>query len=451
MTVTPLRVNGADLSHYQDWKLDLPAAKRAGLEFFYHKATEGEGVVDAFYARRRTEAKQAGIPFGAYHFARPDGSQDAVKEAQFFVKTAKIDPKNDLRPMLDLETESLTLGQLKRWAKVFMAEVQRLTGMECVLYSKWDFGLPNTRWAARYNNTNVPPAIPWDIWQFSNGDLGVPNQVAGIGHCDLNTFRKGFTVKDLFGRPSVPQQRATRTLTFQHTSMQYSDHPDQMRADAEKIFSRKKMIMTGTEAGEQPLKGILLDAARKHGYRFFAQAGQWIAIRADLIKGGWETGYVPVLESTDGTGRHTDRGVTWVGFDTVDLGRIYIGCGHYLTSGRKKGDPNFEWNVKYGKAIGDWATEKGKGTNLVYYAGDQNISDKIDDTFFGAPLTSFGDELDKHEGTGHGPIDVIAGYNKDGRSDPKDIRVLDDREFPLNTDHYLVEAEAEVRVLAEAA
>lgn len=76
-------------------------------------------------------------------------------------------------------------------------------------------------------------------------------------------------------------------------------------------------------------------------------------------------------------------------------------------------------------------------------ADDRN-NEPQGDTFFGQPLTSAWDELNRHESTGHGNIDVIASYNKDGRVKALDIVALDDKEFFLHTDHFLVEATFQV-------
>lgn len=189
MTTTPLRVHGVDISHHQDGPIDYDKLKKAGVRWMYHKATEGATVKDENYARRRVEAKAADLPFGAYHFARPSGS-DAVTEARFFIKTAKPIP-GDLRPCLDLETKEFIHGpSLVVWADDFCDEVERLTGVIPVVYTPY---ILSTRlekkalfWVPRYNNDNKPPTRPWNIWQFSNGELGVPNSVPGLGHVDLN-------------------------------------------------------------------------------------------------------------------------------------------------------------------------------------------------------------------------------------------------------------------------
>lgn len=186
---TPLRVHGVDISHHQNGPIDYAALKKAGVQWMYHKATEGATLKDGNYNRRRNEARAAHLPFGAYHFARPSGS-DARQEAQFFVSVAKPDV-GDLRPCLDLETREFIQGDaLVRWADEFCDEVEKLTQVVPVVYTPYQLSKELEAhclfWVPRYNNDNNPPARRWDIWQFSNGQFGVPNSVPGLGHVDLN-------------------------------------------------------------------------------------------------------------------------------------------------------------------------------------------------------------------------------------------------------------------------
>lgn len=191
MTV-PMKIHGVDISHHQSGPIDWAALKRDGVKWMYHKATEGNGFKDSNYSKRRAEAKKAGMPFGAYHFARPELG-DARREAAFFVATAKPVP-GDLRPALDLETkERLSSAQIVQWADEFCDEVEDLTGVTPVVYTPYVLSSALEKkalfWVPRYNNSNTPPVRQWDIWQFSNGVFGVPNSVAGLGHVDLNTSK----------------------------------------------------------------------------------------------------------------------------------------------------------------------------------------------------------------------------------------------------------------------
>jgi GH25 family lysozyme M1 (1,4-beta-N-acetylmuramidase) len=463
MATKPLTVHGSDVSHHQG-TLDLARAKKAGLQFLYHKATEGDSFTDPEYDIRRKHARAAGIPFGAYHFARPEVG-DAVAEARRFIAVAKPVP-GDLVPALDLETtEGLSQAQLKTWAKTFSNEVKRLTGVVPVLYCPWNLGLVNTRWVPRYNNSNTPPTVPWDIFQFSNGVYGVPNEFPGLGHVDLNHFRDGFGVKRIqIAKPSVPvEPEKPLVLDLMHASMQYSDNDAQMASDSDKIFARaaKRGVpwITGTEAGADDLRKHLQKAAEEHGYRVFFgnRNDSWVAVSKDVQKGKAEVDYTPVIFTGDGVGHHGPRGVLAVTFDTKvpGLGRVTVLATHYLTKGRPVKNATYSANIEYNeilaREVGRLSRKYGKGSALVFFGGDQNIVDRDHDTFLGlTDMTSSWDELEKYENTGHGNIDVIASYDKDGRVVAAYCRALDDKEFALHTDHFLVESGFEVKRLKAA-
>lgn len=205
----PKSVDGIDISHHQAGKLDLAGAKKRGLRWLYHKATEGSSYKDPNYPTRRAEAKRALIPFGAYHFASADKG-DAAEEARFFLAYATPKP-GDLRPVLDLETkEGLSPGGIRTWAKTFLRTVEKETGVKPIIYTPFDFGAADDGyllWRPRYNDSNTPPEFKWDIWQFSNGVYGVPNSYPGFGHVDLNVMRSGLTVAQM----QIPSRKRTPT------------------------------------------------------------------------------------------------------------------------------------------------------------------------------------------------------------------------------------------------
>jgi hypothetical protein len=230
--------------------------------------------------------------------------------------------------------------------------------------------------------------------------------------------------------------------------MQFSDDVVQMVHDADAIFARERSRGarwgTGTEAGDDALRRALRAAARRNGYRFTVDRDVWVAVDEAVIEpGSWKTGFELALESFEGTGKHTDKGVAWAQWDDVDLGQVTVGAGHYLTRGRPSGKgeyrENLDENLRFARVIGDFGREHGKGSALVFYNGDQNIVDRIDDTFLGEDFTSSWDELGRYENTGHGNIDVLASWDHDGRVSAGAVRALDDSEFRLFTDHFLVE------------
>ena len=83
---------GIDVSHHQGL-IDWSEVAGSGQRFAFAKATEGSTFVDPNYAFNKSEAEMAGILFGAYHFARPDGAtNDAIVEADHFVDAAQLEP-----------------------------------------------------------------------------------------------------------------------------------------------------------------------------------------------------------------------------------------------------------------------------------------------------------------------------------------------------------------------
>lgn len=246
---------------------------------------------------------------------------------------------------------------------------------------------------------------------------------------------------------------AITTLNVMHTSMQFSDSTEHKQQDAKAIFARaiKQHAdwITGTEAGKGPsadLRAALKEQANRSGYNFTVQSDLWISVQKSLItKGTWKSDFIEVLPANSGSQRHEPRGILWAQFDNAALGTITVGVSHYMTHGNTPRDEYYNANIRLTQAIGKWGKEHGAGRKLVFYAADSNISDRTQDVFRGQPFTTLADELDDHQDTGHGSIDIIASYDADGRVKGKYWRALDDKELFLNTDHYACEGGFEVK------
>lgn len=260
-------------------------------------------------------------------------------------------------------------------------------------------------------------------------------------------------------------------IQIAHASLEYKDSDKQHTADLEKIFrravARRYAWMTGTEAG--PGSGNtgeeIIRLARANGYvpwvpeiQSGGEAGRtdcWIVVRKDLIAGKLNKDYVPAIPGSkelEAQGKKLDsrwgpKGLVTVNFQSTnkDLGEVSIAAAHHIHDSRSPAEqPEWDLNEKLNRVLGDWAREQGKGPAIVFYGGDQNKADDQNnqpqgDTFTGAPMTSTWDEIKRYENTGHGTIDVIATYNKDGRVKALRTNALSDREFHLNMDHFFVE------------
>lgn len=181
-----------------DWS-KVPATPGFKVDFTYIKANEGIGFDDKKDLFNAQNAKRYGIKVGYYHFAslnNVDVVADATAEANYFLKSLKTLPENDMPPVLDIETNKsdLTDEKVHQWIKTFVNLVPK-----CVLYSYTPFlneHLPIEHslgtlplWIARYT-TELTPKLPvgWKdywMWQYSN-----QGKISGInGNVDLNKMK----------------------------------------------------------------------------------------------------------------------------------------------------------------------------------------------------------------------------------------------------------------------
>ena len=199
---TDIGIKGIDVSYAQgaiDWK----AVKESGVEFAIVRSSRGPvsstrpSAEDTTFRYNVTEAANAGLHVGVYHYLYAETVADAKKEAQFFIKT--IEPYKITYPVvLDVEEQSqANLGKKKLTAivKAFLDEV-KAAGYYAMLYS-------NKTWLTQYLDMsqlseyevwlaqwNTVPTYTGDfgIWQYSSKGI-----VSGIdGYVDLNLSYKNY-------------------------------------------------------------------------------------------------------------------------------------------------------------------------------------------------------------------------------------------------------------------
>lgn len=341
MTTAPRRIDGVDLSHHNPVTLEgLRKAKAAGARFVYHKATEGDSYTDPTYDDRRKLAARAGLPFGAYHFARPEVG-DAAAEATRFLKVAAPRP-GDLIPCLDLETtEGLTKAQLDTWAATFARVIRRALGVEAVIYCPWDTGLPGLRWRPRYNDDNRPPALPWDLWQFSNGQLGIPDTIAGLGRVDLNTFAQGTRLDDLL-LPDNEDLEATKVIRFVTQNVQALPlMPQGDVVEDVELTARQADVIGWQEIGPDRYDAAVKALGKPWRHYFAGKAGAAgyespISFRADrfkLVDGDSERIVPPRAKVSHG------RYVTWVRLKDRATGLEFLVTNLHMIAGAWNDNP----------------------------------------------------------------------------------------------------------------
>jgi lysozyme len=184
-----------DLSHHNT-PTSFVDAYKFGIRGIIHKASQGLGMVDQTYAKRKTQALDAGLLWGAYHFAE---NSDPIKQVHHFFDTVK--PDDNTLMALDYEpntSHTMTLEQ----AKAFLVEGEKLLGRKLVLYSgnliKETLKHPDPYinahklWLAQYGPTAHLP-VGWTdywIWQYTGDGTGpTPHTIPGLGSgLDINSY-----------------------------------------------------------------------------------------------------------------------------------------------------------------------------------------------------------------------------------------------------------------------
>ena len=196
-------MHGIDVSHHQD-NIDWDAVKamkvqEIKIDFVFIKATEGLGRVDNAFRRNWFNARQAGIPRGAYHYFLPSKSGKA--QAENFIATIQPE-KGDLPPVLDIEqTNGASVEDIQQRAKDWLMMIEKQFKVKPIIYTNVDF-YENflagkfdeyPLWIAHYLVQDKPRIQRhWTFWQHNE-----KGHVNGIdANVDFNVFNgdsTGFT------------------------------------------------------------------------------------------------------------------------------------------------------------------------------------------------------------------------------------------------------------------
>lgn len=194
-------VYGIDVSQWQG-EMDWQKARAAGIAFAYIKATDGAAGLDPQYQRNRAECERLGIPFGTYHFFKPDKDfkKQAIHAATFAAGALPL--------AVDLETDGgLDKAGLEDVLAKFIMRVEEILSEPVVIYTRatfFDTQMPLTNfawrkllWVAHYTSA-AAPAIPkewsnhskaWTFWQYSaDGNLRGAEFGAASKSIDINRY-----------------------------------------------------------------------------------------------------------------------------------------------------------------------------------------------------------------------------------------------------------------------
>jgi lysozyme len=222
-----------NLSHYDLMRVDFVAMKNEGVVGVIHEATFPRLQRDWRYFERQAAAAEAGLLWGAYHFA--DGT-DPVRQADHFLSVVAsshpVPTADDLKKqragvllVLDFEKNGHYPGGSMSTAQAaaFVERIKERTGKYPGIYGSefrlrqmlYGAGTAAHRavlsncwlWIANYHNEprSTSPWGHWDLWQYTgDGKCGLrprsafPIGVANLRKAERNIFRGNNTLLQAF-------------------------------------------------------------------------------------------------------------------------------------------------------------------------------------------------------------------------------------------------------------
>jgi lysozyme len=245
--------NVVNMSHYDMMRPDFSGMKQQGIVGVIHEATYPAFQQDGKYLDRQMAALQAGLLWGAYHYAN---ASDPVRQADHFLSVVSngwsranpvTRPSAGVLLVLDFEKNGHYPGGTMRadQAVAFVERIRERTGVYPGIYGseyylRQALNSPKVSaaqkktltncwlWIANYHKEPraTAPWNYWALWQYcGDGKCGLPRSgypisIANIRKAELNIFRGSRTdLQDFWQQrawqPSggKPRRESERTLT----------------------------------------------------------------------------------------------------------------------------------------------------------------------------------------------------------------------------------------------
>ena len=198
---------GVDLSEYQA-DVDMPGLKEQGIEFVYMKATEGSGHVDSRFAQNWENARECGLPAGAYHFFSFDSAGEM--QAQNYINTVGA-LEGKLIPAVDVEyygnkkdnppDKEDVVRELSAFIQALEKEYHVRPMIYCThdVYGKYIKGVFDEypRWVRSiYYPAAIEAGSGWIVWQYCD-TAELEGYEGGERFIDLDVLRRGRSLQEL--------------------------------------------------------------------------------------------------------------------------------------------------------------------------------------------------------------------------------------------------------------
>ena len=212
---------GIDVSEWQG-TINFEEVKGAGIDIVYIRASEGRNYIDPYFRENYENAKRNGLKTGFYHYLTARTEEEAIAEAEFFVRNINgTEPECKLA--MDFESfGDLSVEEINEISNAFLERVQELSGKECVIYSDaynarevFDEELARKYaiWVADYFVEEPADNGKWSSWVgFQFTDRG---RINGIdGNVDRDKFTNGILLNDTSKIPEDTTNDASQEFEY---------------------------------------------------------------------------------------------------------------------------------------------------------------------------------------------------------------------------------------------
>lgn len=199
---------GVDVSSYQS-NVDMKALKQQDIEFVYIKASEGSKHQDSKFAENWNNAKEAGLPSGAYHFFSYDSP--GKSQAENFISVVGTNLKGRMIPVVDVEyygdkeENPPAKEDVVRELSAYLEAVEAQYGVKPMIYTRSDIYekyLEGTFETYLYWISSLYTPLKWNyhgdwvLWQYLNRGV-LDGYEGGEKYIDLNVLNKDIKLEDL--------------------------------------------------------------------------------------------------------------------------------------------------------------------------------------------------------------------------------------------------------------
>ncbi len=213
-------ISGIDISEFQGI-IDFNEVKNSGIQIVYIRSSASFSYIDNKFEENYTNAKNANLKIGFYHYVTARTIEEAEEQARFFASVIK-DKTTDCYLAMDFEVfTGLTKEEVNAISETFLTTLENLTNKKALIYSdaynaanvfSEDLLTKYPLWIAEYGVEKPETKYAYLGWQYSD-----EGRINGINdNVDLDEFKESIILDDNspIPKPELKPEETTKTIYY---------------------------------------------------------------------------------------------------------------------------------------------------------------------------------------------------------------------------------------------